>query len=79
MSEAQTGRTNLEIVFFWFASHDDVESLVRVLRPRLNAARHVLLVLVRIQPHTEGSGVPSQLRLWLGSWTGTGSDVINTL
>lgn len=56
---------NLEIVLLGFASHDDVESLVWVFSAALNAAGHVLLVLVRVQPHAERSGVSSQLRLWV--------------
>lgn len=64
----QADRPNLEIILLRFASHDDVESLVRVLRARLDAAGHILLVLVRVQPHTEGSCVSSQLRLRFRSW-----------
>lgn len=55
--------SNLEIVLLGFASHDDVERLVWVFGVTLNAAGHVLLVLVWIQPYTERSGVSSQLGL----------------
>lgn len=58
---------NLEIVLLGFASHDDVERLVRVFCAALNAAGHILLILVWVQPYTEGSGVSSQLRLRVGS------------
>lgn len=58
---------NLEIILLGFASHDDVESLIRVFSATLNTAGHVLLILVRVQPHPERSGVSSQLRLWFRS------------
>lgn len=59
---------NLEVILLGFASHDDVESVIRVLGAALNAAGHVLLILVRVEPHAERSGVSSQLRLWFRSW-----------
>ena len=37
---------NLEIVLLGFAPHDDVESLIWVFSATLNAAGHVLLILV---------------------------------
>lgn len=58
---------NLEIILLWFASHDNVECLIWVFSATLNTAGHVLLILVWVQPHTECSGVSSQLRLWLRS------------
>lgn len=58
---------NLEIVLLGFASHDDVESLIWVFGATLNTAGHVLLILVWVQPYTEGSGISSQLRLWVRS------------
>jgi len=57
----------LEIVLLGFASHDDVEGLIRVFSRTLNAAGHVLLVLIRVQPYTKCSGISSQLRLWVRS------------
>ena len=59
--------TNLEVVLFGFASHDDVEGLVGVLGAVLDAAGHVLLVLVGVQPHPVGPGVSPQLGLWIGA------------
>lgn len=53
--------TNLEVVLLGFPPHDDVERLVRVLGAALDAAGHVLLVLVGVEPHSEGSAVSSQL------------------
>lgn len=61
--------TNLEVVLLGFAPHDDVERLVRVLGAALNAAGHVLLILVRVEPHAECSVVSSQLGLRVGSCT----------
>lgn len=61
------GSTNLEVVLLGFASHDDVERLVRVLRATLDAAGHVLLILVGVEPHSERSVVSPQLGPWLGS------------
>lgn len=58
---------NLEIVLLGFASHDDVERLIRVFGAALNAAGHVLLILVRVQPYTERPGVSSQLGPWVRS------------
>lgn len=55
--------TNLEVVLLGLASHDDVESLVRVLGTSLDAVGHILLVLVRVQPHAECSCVTSQFGL----------------
>lgn len=71
-STEATGNTNLEVVLLGFAPHDDVERLVRVLGAALDAAGHVLLVLVGVEPHSEGSAVSSQLGPRLGScdkWT----------
>lgn len=55
--------SDLEVVLLGLASHDDVESLVGVLGTSLDAVGHVLLVLIRIQPHAECSGVTSQFGL----------------
>lgn len=62
-AELKVCNPNLEIVFLRFASHDDVEGLIRVFGATLNTVGHVLLVLVRIQPHTEGPDISMQLRL----------------
>lgn len=59
--------TNLEVVLLGFAPHDDVERLVRVLGAALDAAGHVLLILVGVEPHAEGAAVPPQLGPRLGS------------
>lgn len=47
--------SNLKVILLWLASHDDVERFVWVLGARLNAARHVLLILVGVQPDAECS------------------------
>lgn len=60
---------NLEIVLLGFASHDDVERLIWVFGATLNTAGHVLLILVRVQPHTECSVVSFQLGLWFRAYT----------
>lgn len=59
---------NLEIVLLGFASHDDVERLVRVFGATLNTAGHVLLILIGVQPHTECSVVSFQLGLWFRTY-----------
>lgn len=64
---ASTCSANLEIILLGFASHDNVESLIWVFSATLNTAGHVLLILVRVQPHTECSGISSELRLWVRS------------
>lgn len=69
---------HLEIVLLGFASHDDVESLVRVFGAALNGAGHVLLVLVRVQPHAKCSGVSTQLGLRVRSLNQTyGEDYLS--
>lgn len=45
--------TDLKVVFFRLASHDDVKGLVGVLGTSLDAVGHVLLVLIGIEPHTK--------------------------
>lgn len=63
--------TYLEVILLGLASHDDVESLIGVLGTSLDTVGHILLVLIRVQPHTESSCVTSQSRLRLRTWSQT--------
>lgn len=65
----QEESSDLEVVLFGFASHDDIEVLVWVFLFVLNAVGHVLLVLVRVEPYPERSSVAFQLWLWFRTLT----------
>ncbi len=51
--------SDLEVVLFGFASHDDIEGLIGVFYSVLDAVGHILLVLVWVEPYPKCPGVTS--------------------